>query len=101
MNTFQGTPGAPAASQIAPSAPAPQPMFYNPANVTSSYGLSQQPGAPPMASNYTPPPFLSGVPMVPQYRDSQSTPESQFSGASVIQSFVGAATSLSNSKIFY
>ncbi|XP_077298917.1 Golgi reassembly-stacking protein 2 [Arctopsyche grandis] len=86
--------------------PAGQPMFYKPPDV--SYSVNQQPGNvinptvnTTASANYTPPPFLSGVPMVPQYRPAEAqpfqVPENPATSASVIQSFVGAATSISNS----
>lgn len=71
-------------------------MFYkavSTSNADVNYTATQQIGM-----NYSPPPFLSGVPMVPQYRPAEIQPESQSTGASVIQSFVGAATSISNSE---
>lgn len=90
------------------SMPAGQPMFYKAPDV--SYSVNQQPGNvinptvnTSASANYPPPPFLSGVPMVPQYRPAEAQPfqavENPATSASVIQSFVGAATSISNSKI--
>ena len=88
-----------------------QPTFYkavSTSNTGVNYTASQQIGTTDMSGtnvnvNYTPPPFLSGVPMVPQYRPTEIQPhqaENQSTGASVIQSFVGAATSISNSKFY-
>lgn len=88
-----------------------QPTFYkavSTSNTDVNYTASQQIGTTDMSGtninvNYSPPPFLSGVPMVPQYRPAEIQPhqaENQSTGASVIQSFVGAATSISNSEFY-